>query len=220
MGEGEGGGDCVQKNATLSEVVALVATSLEILAKKLARQLDFTGARAPAAAIGGCFVIAVVGTNCEGWVSWGRKRTPSLLVETLRARLTQMPLLSLHGTARNACRQIMPSVPIVNQGCPSKIGILVIVLLGLYIIAYAPGMGTVPWVLNSEIYLLRYRGLGGGIVAVSNWCANLIMSESFLSMTESLGTTNIFLLVVGFSLVVTQQTHFSLLLASRWLQRS
>jgi len=70
MGEGEGGGDCVQKNATLSEVVALVATSLEILAKKLARQLDFTGARAPAAAIGGCFVIAAVGTNCEGWVSW------------------------------------------------------------------------------------------------------------------------------------------------------
>ncbi|KAL5182344.1 Inositol transporter 1 [Glycine soja] len=67
--------------------------------------------------------------------------------------------------------------------------------------AYAPGMGTVPWVLNSEIYPLRYRGLGGGIAAVSNWCANLIMSNSFLSMTESLGAAGTFLLFAGFSLV-------------------
>ena len=44
MGEGEGGGDCVQKNASLSEVVAPSAASLEVPAKKLARQLDFTGA--------------------------------------------------------------------------------------------------------------------------------------------------------------------------------
>ncbi|RZB54573.1 Inositol transporter 1, partial [Glycine soja] len=88
-----------------------------------------------------------------------------------------------------------------SQGCPSKIGILAVVVLGLYIIAYATGMGTVPWVLNSEIYPLRYRGLGGGIAAVSNWCANLIMSNSFLSMTESLGAAGTFLLFAGFSLV-------------------
>ena len=88
-----------------------------------------------------------------------------------------------------------------SQGCPSKIGILAVVVLWLYIIAYAPGMGTVPWVLNSEIYPLRYRGLGGGIAAVSNWCANLIMSNSFLSMTESLGAAGTFLLFAGFSLV-------------------
>ncbi|CAJ1941474.1 unnamed protein product [Sphenostylis stenocarpa] len=88
-----------------------------------------------------------------------------------------------------------------SQGCPSKIGILAVAVLGLYILAYSPGMGTVPWVLNSEIYPLRYRGLGGGIAAVSNWCANLIVSESFLSMTESLGAAGTFLLFAGFSVV-------------------
>ncbi|KAL5193228.1 Inositol transporter 4 [Glycine soja] len=139
----------------------------------------------------------------------GRKRTPSLLVETLRARLTQMPLLSLHGTACNACRQTMPSVPIVNQFLPRACLAIEKSVRGVCNAAYAPGMGTVPWVLNSEIYLLRYRGLGGGIVAVSNWCANLIMSESFLSMTESLGIANIFLLVVGFSLVCQKPKPFS-----------
>ncbi|KAH8485946.1 hypothetical protein H0E87_027399, partial [Populus deltoides] len=62
--------------------------------------------------------------------------------------------------------------------CPSKFGFLAVILLGLYIISYSPGMGTVPWIVNSEIYPLRYRGVGGGIAAVSNWCSNLIVSES------------------------------------------
>jgi SP family myo-inositol transporter-like MFS transporter 13 len=88
-----------------------------------------------------------------------------------------------------------------SQGCPSRIGILAVVILGFYIIAYAPGIGTVPWVLNSEIYPLRFRGLGGGIAAVFNWCANLIVSESFLSMIKALGTSGTFLLFAGFSLI-------------------
>ncbi|KAJ1400343.1 Sugar/inositol transporter [Sesbania bispinosa] len=88
-----------------------------------------------------------------------------------------------------------------SEGCPSKIGILAVVILGLYILAYSPGMGTVPWVLNSEIYPLRFRGIGGGIAAVSNWCANLIVSESFLSMTKTLGSAGTFLLFAGFSTI-------------------
>lgn len=88
-----------------------------------------------------------------------------------------------------------------SQGCPSKIGLVAVIVLGLYILAYAPGMGTVPWVLNSEIYPLRFRGLGGGIAAVSNWCANLIVSESFLSMTKAFGAAGTFLLFAGFSVI-------------------
>ncbi|KAJ1427136.1 Sugar/inositol transporter [Sesbania bispinosa] len=88
-----------------------------------------------------------------------------------------------------------------SEGCPSKIGMLAVVILGLYILAYSPGMGTVPWVLNSEIYPLRYRGIGGGIAAVSNWCANLIVSESFLTMTKTLGSAGTFLLFAGFSTI-------------------
>ncbi|KAK7363838.1 hypothetical protein VNO77_05997 [Canavalia gladiata] len=88
-----------------------------------------------------------------------------------------------------------------SEGCPSKVGIVAVVILGVYILAYSPGMGTVPWVLNSEIYPLRFRGLGGGIAAVSNWCANLIVSESFLSMTKSLGSSGTFLLFAGFSFI-------------------
>ncbi|XP_057960780.1 inositol transporter 4 [Malania oleifera] len=86
-----------------------------------------------------------------------------------------------------------------SNGCPSKFGFLAVVLLGLYIIVYAPGMGTVPWIVNSEIYPLRFRGIGGGLAAVSNWSSNLIVSETFLTLTESLSSAGTFLLFAGFS---------------------
>ncbi|KAG2309121.1 hypothetical protein Bca52824_028869 [Brassica carinata] len=81
-----------------------------------------------------------------------------------------------------------------KDGCPSKFGFLAIIFLGLYIIAYAPGMGTVPWIVNSEIYPLRYRGLAGGIAAVSNWSSNLVVSETFLTLTHAVGSSGTFLL--------------------------
>lgn len=87
-----------------------------------------------------------------------------------------------------------------KSGCPSRFGFLAVILLGLYIIVYSPGMGTVPWIVNSEIYPLRYRGIGGGIAAVSNWTSNLIVSLTFLSLTEALGSAGTFLLFAGFSI--------------------
>jgi len=75
-----------------------------------------------------------------------------------------------------------------TRGCPSKKGWLALLGLALYIIFFSPGMGTVPWVVNSEIYPLRYRGICGGIAATSNWICNLIVSQSFLSLTQSIGT--------------------------------
>ncbi|KAK9706317.1 hypothetical protein RND81_07G116100 [Saponaria officinalis] len=88
-----------------------------------------------------------------------------------------------------------------SQGCPSKFGFLAVVFLGLYIITYSPGMGTVPWILNSEIYPLRYRGICGGIGAVTLWSANLIVSETFLTLTEALGASGTFLLYAGVSCI-------------------
>ncbi|XP_073150962.1 inositol transporter 4-like [Henckelia pumila] len=88
-----------------------------------------------------------------------------------------------------------------TEGCPSKFGIFAVLLLGLYIISYSPGMGTAPWIVNSEIYPLAYRGIGGGIAAVSNWVSNLIVSETFLTLTKELGSSGTFLLFAGFSFI-------------------
>lgn len=88
-----------------------------------------------------------------------------------------------------------------TEGCPTKFGIFAVLVLGLYIISYSPGMGTAPWIVNSEIYPLRFRGTGGGIAAVANWTSNLIVSETFLTLTKALGSAGTFLLFAGFSTI-------------------
>ncbi|XP_076905630.1 putative inositol transporter 2 [Bidens hawaiensis] len=100
-----------------------------------------------------------------------------------------------------------------TRGCPSKLGWLALVGLALYIIFFSPGMGTVPWIVNSEIYPLRFRGVCGGIAATANWISNLIVAQSFLSLTEAIGTSRTFLgfgvisvVALGFVLVFVPET--------------
>lgn len=107
--------------------------------------------------------------------------------------------LSLNDNVKGLCRSEKREW--FTKGCPSKFGFFAVMLLGLYIIAYSPGMGTAPWIVNSEIYPLRYRGIGGGIAAVSNWVSNLIVSETFLTLTEAIGSSGTFLLFAGFSTI-------------------
>jgi SP family myo-inositol transporter-like MFS transporter 13 len=57
-------------------------------------------------------------------------------------------------------------------------------------------MGTVPWVVNSEIYPLRYRGICGGMASTSNWVSNLIVAQSFLSLTDAIGTSYTFMIFI------------------------
>ncbi|KAK1267498.1 putative inositol transporter 2 [Acorus gramineus] len=100
--------------------------------------------------------------------------------------------LASNPTVRTACRGEHRMWYTV--GCPSRFGWLAMMGLALYIISYSPGMGTVPWIINSEIYPLRYRGLCGGMAAVANWISNLIVTQTFLSLTKALGTAYTFLL--------------------------
>ncbi|KAI7999794.1 putative inositol transporter 2 [Camellia lanceoleosa] len=46
-----------------------------------------------------------------------------------------------------------------TRGCPSKYGWLALIGLALYIIFFSPGMGTVPWIVNSEIYPLSNNAM-------------------------------------------------------------
>ncbi|KAJ8762053.1 hypothetical protein K2173_006655 [Erythroxylum novogranatense] len=88
-----------------------------------------------------------------------------------------------------------------TKGCPSKYGWPALIGLALYIIFFSPGMGTVPWIVNSEIYPLRFRGVCGGIAATANWISNLIVAQSFLSLTEAIGTSWTFMVFGVISII-------------------
>uniref|UniRef100_A0A0A8Z5K4 Major facilitator superfamily (MFS) profile domain-containing protein n=1 Tax=Arundo donax TaxID=35708 RepID=A0A0A8Z5K4_ARUDO len=100
--------------------------------------------------------------------------------------------LALNDASRGTCRADQREF--YTEGCPNNFGWLALIGLGAYIVSYSPGMGTVPWIVNSEIYPLRFRGVCGGIAAVANWVSNLIVTQTFLSLTKALGTSATFFL--------------------------
>ncbi|KAI4374222.1 hypothetical protein MLD38_012241 [Melastoma candidum] len=73
--------------------------------------------------------------------------------------------------------------------------------LALYIAFFSPGMGPVPWTVNSEIYPEAYRGICGGLSATVNWVSNLIVAQTFLSIADSIGTGPTFLILAGIAVV-------------------
>ena len=87
---------------------------------------------------------------------------------------------------------------------------LALVGLLMYIFAFAPGMGPVPWTVNSEIYPMYVRAGATSISSCANWVSNLIISLTFLSLINLITAEGTFLLIAG----ITCKLH---LLSSRLL---
>lgn len=59
--------------------------------------------------------------------------------------------------------------------------------LTVYVIGYCISVGSLFWVLISEIYPLHIRGLAMSIATVMQWAANFVVSLSFLAIYQNLG---------------------------------
>jgi SP family galactose:H+ symporter-like MFS transporter len=80
--------------------------------------------------------------------------------------------------------------------------------LMLYVAAFAIGLGPVFWLLISEIYPLKIRGLAMSIATVANWGANLIVALTFLTLTQKIGKSWTFWLYGLISIGAVFFTHF------------
>ncbi|XP_022641570.1 inositol transporter 1 isoform X2 [Vigna radiata var. radiata] len=96
---------------------------------------------------------------------------------------------------------IILSVSFLNQSSKEHYGWLAVLGLVLYIGFFAPGMGPVPWTMNSEIYPEEYRGICGGMSATVCWVSNLIVSQSFLSVADGIGTGSTFLVLAAITVL-------------------
>jgi hypothetical protein len=89
------------------------------------------------------------------------------------------------------------------EECPGSelMGWLIFLFLCLYLLGFSPGMGPMPWTVNSEIYPTAFRGMGGSIATTVNWTTNILMSMTFLSLVDIATNQGAFLLYAAISLV-------------------
>ncbi|XP_050412527.1 proton myo-inositol cotransporter [Patella vulgata] len=74
-----------------------------------------------------------------------------------------------------------------SQGyCPTDYTWMAVLGLAFFVFAFAPGLGPMPWTINSEIYPLWARSTGTSIATAVNWILNLIISFTFLTLTETI----------------------------------
>eukprot|EP00128_Syssomonas_multiformis_P004245 Colp12_sorted_trinity150504_noHs@16566 len=78
---------------------------------------------------------------------------------------------------------------------------LSITSLVTYIAFFAPGMGPIPWTVNSEIYKNKYRSMGNSVSTSVNWIGNLIISFTFLHLTDLLTPAGAFWLYGGIGIL-------------------
>ncbi|XP_046906769.1 proton myo-inositol cotransporter-like isoform X2 [Hypomesus transpacificus] len=81
--------------------------------------------------------------------------------------------------------------------CPTPNSWLVLLGLILYLAFFAPGMGPMPWTVNSEIYPLWARSTGNACSAGVNWTFNVLVSLTFLHIAEYLTYYGAFFLYSG-----------------------
>jgi SP family galactose:H+ symporter-like MFS transporter len=72
-----------------------------------------------------------------------------------------------------------------------------VVALLLFIVAFSASAGPIIWVLCSEIYPLSGRDFGITVSTATNWIVNGIVGVTFLTLLDTLGRGNTFLLYGG-----------------------
>lgn len=76
-------------------------------------------------------------------------------------------------------------------------------MIGLvgYLLVFGVGMGPIPWILNSEIYPMKARSRCNSAAVGTNWTSNFIISVTFLSLTDWIGTGPTFWLFAAIALL-------------------
>ncbi|XP_063051107.1 solute carrier family 2, facilitated glucose transporter member 8 [Engraulis encrasicolus] len=64
--------------------------------------------------------------------------------------------------------------------------------MGLFITGFALGWGPTPWLIMSEIFPTRGRGLGSSLCVLTNWAAAFIVTKTFHNLMEVLTSAGTF----------------------------
>ncbi|NXS97371.1 GTR8 protein, partial [Jacana jacana] len=93
-----------------------------------------------------------------------------------------------------------------SLGTESTISWLAVVSLGLFVAGFALGWGPVPWLVVSEIFPLKAKGISSGTCVLTNWVMAFLITKEFsdfISFLTSYGTFWLFSAFCCLSVIFT-----------------
>jgi MFS family permease len=88
-------------------------------------------------------------------------------------------------------------LPVGNPARPFVILVLVVLFVG----SMQTFLNVATWVILSEIFPLKMRGLGIGVAVFCMWIANALLGLFFPSVVDGIGITGSFFMLGAFNLV-------------------
>ncbi|MFX1493499.1 MAG: sugar porter family MFS transporter [Promethearchaeota archaeon] len=156
---------------------------------------EFAGFGSSAAAI---FATMIIGLVNVGF---------TVIAIFLLDRVGRRPLL-LIGLAGMSGTLIALGIVFILPNLLNQLGSLAVVSLMGYVAFFAIGLGPVFWLLISEIYPLKVRGLAMSVVTETNWGANLIVAFTFPILIQLLGRSETFWLYAVVGILALIFTYF------------
>ncbi|EFO24238.1 sugar transporter [Loa loa] len=105
---------------------------------------------------------------------------------------------SLYGYCKDGMNNATDYI-FTDTSCKTRFTALPIVIMVLYISVYSFGMGPIPWVFNAEVYPIWARGTCVALSTFTNWTFNLLMSLTYLSLSQAITKYGAFFLYGGIS---------------------
>lgn len=130
--------------------------------------------------------------------------TPSAQVEAPRHTLPNAgAALAVHERQANSASQSINSAPqSITQVSGSKTTTyLIFGSILLYIVFFAISAGPLCWLMISEVFPIKFRGIGMSIAVAANWLVDYFVSQLFPVMKTGLGMPTTCLIYAGFTLV-------------------
>ncbi|WP_411757541.1 MFS transporter [Streptomyces venezuelae] len=105
-----------------------------------------------------------------------------------RAGRKPLLLLSLVGMAA----ALVPLGCALNGAFGGASHVVSLVSMGLYVSAFAVGIGPVFWILAAEVFPPAVRAKGVALCVLVNWSANFVVGQLFLPAADQFGEASVF----------------------------
>ena len=122
-------------------------------------------------------------------------------------RVGRRPLL-LVGTAGMVATLGLLGLAFHTSGKSGELVWLAVISMMLYVASFAISLGPIFWLLISEIYPLKIRSSSEGLAAAFNWGSNLLVSLTFLTLLQMIGSARTFWLYGLFAIAAWIFSYF------------